>query len=80
MFIAHGMDDDVLTLGMNMECVETLKGARLCITENVNAVRGISYHLYQGLAHSVDLSQEVNDLKDWLKKNILEDLITQSST
>ncbi|PBK80078.1 Phospholipase/carboxylesterase [Armillaria gallica] len=78
-FIAHGTDDDVLTLGMNAECVEALKGAGFRITENTNAVEEISYHLYQGLAHSVDLSQEVDDLKDWLKKNVPEDPIFQSS-
>ncbi|KAK0431838.1 Phospholipase/carboxylesterase/thioesterase [Armillaria borealis] len=74
-FIAHGTDDDVLTLDINTECVEALRGAGFSITENTNAAGGISYHLYQGLAHSVDLSQEVDDLKDWLKKNVPEDLI-----
>ncbi|SJL17986.1 uncharacterized protein ARMOST_21557 [Armillaria ostoyae] len=78
-FIAHGTDDDVITLDMNTECVEDLKGARFRITKNTNATGGISYHLYQGLAHSVDLSQEVDDLKDWLKKNVPEDPIAQSS-
>ncbi len=58
---------------------EALKGAGFHITENANAVEGISYHLYEGLAHSVDLSQEVNGLKDWLKKNVPQDPISQSS-
>lgn len=34
---------------MNTECVEALKGAGFHITENANAVEGISYHLYEGL-------------------------------
>ncbi|SJL16861.1 uncharacterized protein ARMOST_20391 [Armillaria ostoyae] len=59
--------------------IPALKGAGFRITENTNAAGGISYHLYQGLAHSVDLSQEVDDLKDWLKKNVPEDPIAQSS-
>ncbi|KAK0209936.1 Phospholipase/carboxylesterase, partial [Armillaria fumosa] len=55
-FIAHGTDDDVLTLEMNTECVEALKDSGFRVTEQSNTVGGISYHLYQGLAHSVDLS------------------------
>ncbi|KAK0432953.1 Phospholipase/Carboxylesterase-domain-containing protein [Armillaria borealis] len=78
-FIAHGRDDDMLMLDMNMECVEDLEGAGFHITKNTNATRGISYHLYQGLTHLGDLSQEVDNSKDWLKKNVPEDPITQSS-
>ncbi|KAK0467373.1 Phospholipase/carboxylesterase/thioesterase [Armillaria novae-zelandiae] len=79
MFIAHGTDDDVLTLEMNTECVKALKDSGFQVTEKSNAVGGISYHLYQGLAHSVDVSQEVDDLKDWLEKNVPADPIAQSS-
>ncbi|KAK0486755.1 Phospholipase/carboxylesterase [Armillaria luteobubalina] len=78
-FIAHGTEDDVLTLEMNTECVEALQDSGFRVTEKSNTVGGISYHLYQGLAHSVDLSQEVDDLKDWLNKNVPVDPIAQSS-
>ncbi|KAK0477154.1 Phospholipase/carboxylesterase [Armillaria luteobubalina] len=78
-FIAHGTEDDVLTLEMNTECVEALKDSGFRVMEKSNTVGGISYHLYQGLAHSVDLSQEVDDLKDWLKKNVPVDSIAQPS-
>ncbi|KAK0201324.1 Phospholipase/carboxylesterase/thioesterase, partial [Desarmillaria ectypa] len=78
-FIAHGTDDDVLTLYTNTECVQALKGAGFRIRENANAVGGISYHLYEGLAHSVDPLKEVDDLKDWLKKNVPADPVIESS-
>ncbi len=69
MFIGHGTEDEILTLQTNGKCLDALKAAGCVVKENANEVGGISYHVYERLAHSVK-TEEMDDLKDWLKKNL----------
>ncbi|KAK0442538.1 Phospholipase/carboxylesterase/thioesterase [Desarmillaria tabescens] len=72
MFIAHGTDDKVIGLQTNRKCVDALKAAGFVLRDSTDEVGGISYYVYEGMGHSVDM-QEMDDLKDWLKKNISSD-------
>ncbi|KAK0189318.1 Phospholipase/carboxylesterase/thioesterase [Armillaria mellea] len=72
MFIGHGTEDGIITLQTNGKCLDVLKAAGFVVKENTNEVGGISYHVYEGMAHSVK-AQEMDDLKDWLKKNLSPD-------
>ncbi|KAK0486743.1 Phospholipase/carboxylesterase/thioesterase [Armillaria luteobubalina] len=71
-FISHGMDDEIMTIETNGKCVDALKAAGFTVQKSTNDVGAISYHVYEGLGHTVD-SREKGDLKDWMKKNLSSD-------
>ncbi|KAK0472324.1 Phospholipase/carboxylesterase/thioesterase [Armillaria novae-zelandiae] len=71
-FIGHGTDDEIITIQMNGKCLDALKAAGFKVQENTNEVGGISYHVYEELGHSVK-AQEMDDLKDWMKRNLPSD-------
>ncbi|KAK0472399.1 Alpha/Beta hydrolase protein [Armillaria novae-zelandiae] len=65
MFIGHGTDDEIITIETNGTCLDALKVAGF-------VVGGISYRVYEELGHSVK-AQEMDDLKDWMKRNLPSD-------
>ncbi|KAK0485544.1 hypothetical protein EDD18DRAFT_699894 [Armillaria luteobubalina] len=71
-FIGHRMDDKIMTIETNGKCVDALKAAGFTVQKNTNDVRAISYHVYEGVGHTVN-SREKDDLKDWMKKNLSSD-------
>ncbi|KAK0472385.1 hypothetical protein IW261DRAFT_1570994 [Armillaria novae-zelandiae] len=72
MFIGHGTDDEIITIETNGTCLDALKAAGFVVQEKTNEVGGISYRVYKELGHSVK-AQEMDDLKDWMKRNLPSD-------